>query len=109
MHAATLVRLRPTAYHKYSPLQLVLGSQPNISYLRIFGCSIQVLIPPSHRSKMGPQHWLGIYVDFDSPSLIHYLEPLTSDVFTARYPDCHFDENIFPPFGEKRYISKRET
>ena len=25
LHAASLVRIRPTAYHKFSPLQLVLG------------------------------------------------------------------------------------
>ena len=108
LHAAALVRLKPTAYHKYSPLQLVLGSQPNISHLRIFGCSVQVPIPPPNRSKMGPQRQLGIYVDFDSPSLIHYLEPLTSDVFTAKYPDCHFDENIFPPLGGKDMIAGKK-
>ena len=30
LHVASLVRIRPTAYHKYSPFQLVLGQQPNI-------------------------------------------------------------------------------
>ena len=33
MHAASLIRIRPTSYHEYSPLQLVLGKQPNLSYL----------------------------------------------------------------------------
>ena len=32
LHAASLIRLRPTTYHEYSPLQLVLGQQPNISH-----------------------------------------------------------------------------
>ena len=36
LHAATLIRLRPTGYHKVSPLQLVMGQEPNISHLRIF-------------------------------------------------------------------------
>ena len=31
LHAATLIRLRPTSYHKVSPLQLVMGQEPNIS------------------------------------------------------------------------------
>ena len=30
MHVASLVRIRPTPYHEYSPSQLVLGKQQNI-------------------------------------------------------------------------------
>ena len=33
MHAASLIRIKPTSYHEYSPSQLVLGTQPNISHL----------------------------------------------------------------------------
>ncbi|KAL5809036.1 hypothetical protein ACOSQ3_029727 [Xanthoceras sorbifolium] len=51
---------------------------------------------------MGPQRRLGIYIGFDSPSIIRYLEPLTSDLFTARFADCHFDETNFPSFGERK-------
>jgi hypothetical protein len=36
LHATSLACIRPTAYHKYSPLQLVLGQQPNIFHFRIF-------------------------------------------------------------------------
>ena len=64
MHVAALVRIRPTAYHEYSPSQLVFGKQPNISYLRIFGCAINVPIAPTQRTKMGSQRRLGIYVGF---------------------------------------------
>ena len=46
LHAASLVRIRPTAYHKFSSLQLVLGQQPNIFYLCRFGCTVYVLIAP---------------------------------------------------------------
>jgi hypothetical protein len=45
---------------------------------------------------MRPQRRLGIYVGFNSPSIIRYLEPLTNDIFNARFEDCHFDENPFP-------------
>ncbi|KAL0390943.1 UNVERIFIED_CONTAM: hypothetical protein Scaly_0451400 [Sesamum calycinum] len=34
---------------------------------------------------MGPQRRLGIYVGFESPSIIKYLEPMTGDQFTARH------------------------
>ena len=53
---------------------------------------------------MGPQRRLGIYVDFNSPSIIRYLEPLTGDVFTARFADCHFNEHVFPLLGGEKSI-----
>ena len=108
MHATNLVPIRPTAYHEYSPFQLVLSKPPNISHIRIFGCVIYVPIAPTHRTKMGPQRRLGIYVGYDSPSIIRYLEPLIGDVFTTRFADCHFNENLFPPLeGEKSVLEKR--
>ncbi|KAL6576893.1 hypothetical protein OROMI_011169 [Orobanche minor] len=99
LHSAALVRLWPTANHQYSPLQLVLGHQPDVSHLRVFGCHVYVPVTPPQRTKFGPQRRKGIYVGFDSPSIIRYLEPLTGDIFTARFADCHFDETVFPPLG----------
>ena len=55
MHVVALVRIRPTTYHKDSPSQLMLGKQPNISHLRIFGCAVYVPIAPTQRTKMGLQ------------------------------------------------------
>jgi len=55
---------------------------------------------------MGPQRRLGIYIGFDSPSIIRYLEPLTGDIFKARFEDCHFDENIFPSLGKEKSLSE---
>ncbi|KAL0533327.1 hypothetical protein IC582_030143 [Cucumis melo] len=95
-HAASLIRIRPTSYHKYSLTQLAYGQEPNISHLRIFGYAVYVPISPPQRTKMGPQRRLGIYVGFESPSIIRYLEPLMGDVFTAQFADCHFNETNFP-------------
>jgi len=107
LHAASLIRIRPSAYHKYSPLQLALGYEPNISHLRVFGCAVYVPIAPPQRTKMGPQRRLGIYVGFDTPTIIKYLEPLTGDLFKARFADCHFNELIFPPLGgDKKEVAK---
>ena len=99
LHAASLIRIRPTNYHKFSPIQLVCGQEPNISHLRTFGCAIYVPISPPHRTKMGPQRRMGIYVGYESPSIVKYLEPSTGDLFTARFDDCHFDESTFPTLG----------
>ena len=42
---------------------------------------------------------LRIYVGYESPSIIRYLEPRTCDVFMARFADCHFNEAIFSALG----------
>ena len=109
MHAASLIRIRPTSHHEYPPLQLVLGKQPNISHLRVFGCAIYIPIAPPQRTKMGSQRRLGIYVGFDSLTIIRYLEPLTGYVFRAKFVDCHFNETVFPLLGGRKVDSKRTT
>jgi hypothetical protein len=42
---------------------------------------------------------LGIYIGYESPSIIKYLEPSTGDIFIARFANCHFDESNFPTTG----------
>ena len=42
---------------------------------------------------------IGIYVRYDSPSIIRYLEPLMGNLFIARFVDCHFYETVFPLLG----------
>ena len=108
LYAASLIRIRPSAYHKYSPLQLAFGQEPNIFHLRIFGCAIYVPIAPPQRTKMGSQRRLGIYVGFETHSIIRYLEPLTGDIFTARFADCQFNEVVFPTLGKKEKEGKRD-
>jgi hypothetical protein len=102
LHAAALIRLRSIASHKFSPLQLVSGREPNLSHLKIFDCAVYVPISPPQRTKMRPQRRLRIYIGFHSPLIIRYLESLTGDIFTARSADCQFDETIFPILGEKK-------
>ena len=99
LHVASLVRIQPTANHQQLPFQLVLGQIPNPPHLRVFGCTVQVPIAPLQHTKMGPQRRSGIYIGFDSPLIIKYLEPLTRDVFRARFADFHFDEVNFPSLG----------
>ena len=103
-YAADLIRLRPTANHNLSSLQLAKGYQPNISHLQVFGCIVYLPIAPTYRPKLGPQCRLGIYVGFQSSSIINYIEPLTREVFTAQFANYHFDENIFPPLGGDKPI-----
>ena len=109
LHAASLVRMRPSASHKYSPIQLASGQEPNISHLRIFGCAVYVPIASPQRTKMGPQRRLGIYVGYETSSIIRYIEPLTGDLFTARFADCHFDEAVFPALGGEKKNQEKDV
>ena len=58
--------------------------------------------------KDGPQRRLGIYVGYESPSIIKYLEPMTGDLFKARFADCHFDESVYPTLGGEHKQLKKE-
>ena len=106
LHTANLFHFRPTTNQDLSPLHPTLGYQPNSSHLRVFSCGVYVLIAPTHRNKMGPQRRLDIYVGFQSSSIIKYLKPLTGEVFTTRFANCHFDENVFLPLGGGKPIPK---
>jgi len=55
-------------------MQLVFCQKPNISHLRIFWCGVYVPISPPKGIKMGHQRGLRVYVGYDSPSIIKYLE-----------------------------------
>jgi hypothetical protein len=102
LHAA-VTQLRPIAYHESSPLQLKRGKEPRISDLRIFGSAVYMPIPPPQRTSMGLHRKLGIYVGYETPSIIKYLEPMTGDLHMARYADCVFDEDHFPALGGERH------
>ena len=99
LHVVALIQIRFTAYHDYSPLQIMYGKEPNISHMRIFGCAVYVSISPPQRTSMGPQRKLGIYIGYESPSILKYPEPIIGDRYTARYTDCIFDEDHFPALG----------
>ena len=57
---------------------------------------------------MGPQHRIRIYVSFDSPFIIRFLEPWTNYVFKASSEDYHFDENIFPSLEKEKLVLKHD-
>ena len=104
MHTASLIRIRPTSYHEYSTSQLILGKQPNNSHLRIFSYAVYISIAPTQPAKIGSQRRLGIYVGFDYPSIIRYLEPLVEDIFIVCFADCHFNESVFPLLGGEKSV-----
>jgi hypothetical protein len=107
LHVVDLIQLRSTAYYSTSPLYLVRGNAPSISHPRKFGCAVYAPILPPKRTSIGPHRKLGTYVEYHSPSIIKYLEPLTKDLFTAWYADCIFNDDHFPTLeGVYKYHSE---
>ncbi|KAM1800846.1 hypothetical protein ACFX11_032525 [Malus domestica] len=51
---------------------------------------------------------MGIYVGYDSPSIICYLEPLIGDLFTARFVDCHIYKTVFLSLGGDKNVTVPE-
>jgi hypothetical protein len=48
---------------------------------------------------MGPHKRMRIYVGYQSPFILKYLEPLTGDLFTAQFADYIFNEDHFLALG----------
>ena len=98
LHATTLLRYCPTLLNDISPLELLPGQKPDISHLRVFGC--QVWIPPIEpkRKTIGQLSLEGIYLGFDSSSIIWYLVLSTRILHKARFQNCQFNETKFPSF-----------
>jgi hypothetical protein len=42
---------------------------------------------------------IGIYVGYESASIIRHRDPMTEELHTARFADCIFDEDNFPSLG----------
>ena len=55
--------------------------------------------PPPQQTAMGPLRKSGIYVGYQSASIIIYLEPMIGDLHTAPFAYCIFDEDNFPSLG----------
>ena len=90
----------------HSNLSKTTKSSPKLSDLK----TLRLWLDRSPKyTKMGPQRRLRIYVRYDSPSIIRYLEPMTQDVFNARFFDYQFNGTIFPPSGRDKIVPKKCT
>ena len=96
LHAATLLRLRPTLLNTQTSLEIVSGRVPNISHLRVFGCQVWVPAPEPQLRTISAHRIEGIYIGFDSPSIIRYLTPTSDVLHKARFANCRFLEEVFP-------------
>ena len=49
---------------------------------------------------MGLLRKSGIYIGYETMSIIRYLDPMTGDCHTTHFADCIFDEDLFPTLGD---------
>ena len=96
LHAAVLLRLRPTLLLTQTPLEVASGVTPHIAHLRTFGCEVWVPVPEPKQRTITPHRIRGIYLGYDSPSIIRYKLPLSDDIHKARFQNCKFIETRFP-------------
>jgi hypothetical protein len=49
---------------------------------------------------------MGIYVGYQFPSILKYLEPLTGDLFMTWFADCIFNKDYFSALGgDNKFIT----
>ena len=96
LHAATLLQLHPTLLNANSWQVLLARRIPNVSHLKIFGCRVWARRLELQRKTIAAQREEGIYVGFDSPSILRYIIPSTSVLLRARFQSCIFEETVFP-------------
>jgi hypothetical protein len=67
------------------PFTALIGRDPDLSNIRVFGCPAYVNIDSSQRPKFSPQAWQGIFVGyaFDSSAWLVY-NPSTKRVIRSR-------------------------
>jgi len=53
---------------------------------------------------MRPQRRLEIYIGFNSSSIMRYIEPLTGNIFKARFEYCYFDKNILTSIEREKSL-----
>ena len=64
-----------------------------------------VPVAESHCKTIGRHCLEGIYVGFDSPSIIRYILPTTSILHKARFQNYQFDESKFPTIASSQPLA----
>jgi len=93
LHATTLIRLCPSSVDIASLQELLSGRVLNVSYL--FGRPVWVPIPEPQLYTIDAHYQKGIYVGFDSPSIICYINSSIGRLLRAYFANYWFEEDIF--------------
>lgn len=83
--AAYLLNRSPTCavQTKKTPFELWEDKKPDVSKLRVFGCSVFVHVPSQLRKKLDSKSWRGIFLGY-SPNGYRVWDPVKRRIVTAR-------------------------
>ena len=84
LHADALIQIRPIAYRDYSPLQIVHGKKTKyFPFANLWMFSLCFYITTKSYLYGSSEKVRCIYIGYESPSILKYLELITGDQFTA--------------------------
>jgi len=93
--AVSLIKLRPSSVEIASSQELLSRHVPNVSHLRVFRSYVWVPLRELQRHTIDAHRQEGIYVGFDSPSNIRYINPFTDTLLRACFVNYRFKQDIF--------------
>lgn len=67
-----------------------------MSHIRVFGYQVWVPQPDPRKYTIGAHRQKGVYVGFDSPSIIRYLDPSIGNLYKAKFANYRLIETNFP-------------
>lgn len=83
------------ALKNMTPYEAWFGKKPDISNLRVFGCTCYVLIPASKRTKLEPKAFKAIFIGYPTGTKgWRFYNPVTQAIGKSR--DIIFDERLTP-------------
>ncbi|KAG6622015.1 Retrovirus-related Pol polyprotein from transposon TNT 1-94 [Phytophthora cinnamomi] len=84
-----------------TPMEALLGTPPDISNLRDFGCKVQALVPKEHRKTLDSKPSNGIFIGFATGGayLVHIPHLGTGETITARTV-VFYEDQFLPPSPE---------
>ena len=74
-----------------TPHEMVYGSRPDLSLLRVWGCRVFALVPPETRRKGGPAYVEGIFVGYREGTLGWRVRTVSGAYILSR--SVYFDED----------------
>ena len=88
-------RLVHTTTYGQTPIELWSGVKPDVSHMRVFGCICYAHVPPSKRTKTGPQSIKCLFIGYSHNSRGYRLYDIEQHV-VIESRDVIFNENETP-------------
>lgn len=73
-----------------TPYEMIYGSKPDISHIRVFGCTAYVKIPAAQRKKLDPKSVKGVFVGIFDDAAYRIMIPSSRE--TLKSKDVIFEE-----------------